>query len=156
MTTDEQAVSVGVVHELEPDQVNRLCGILEEFWDNSGFEGVFRPGTFLTVMRHSLIEGSGIVIVWERDGKIGAAIGGGVLPCPFTLETIAMEQFFYATPEARGHALTLLSQFERAAEKRGAKRILMVHLHNEFGDRIAKWYERRGYKLLESTYQKVL
>ena len=82
------------------------------------------------------------------------AIGGTIVRDLNDHEIIAVEQFWFVTSEARGHGLRLLDEFDKVARFRGAKRVLVGHIHAGRTDLWQRILERKGFSLLESHYIK--
>jgi GNAT superfamily N-acetyltransferase len=72
----------------------------------------------------------------------------------FSPHKTATEIGWYVSPDERGKEAgkQLLEAFEYWAQKVGCKYITMISLD----DRVGKFYEKKGYSLLERAYMKVL
>jgi GNAT superfamily N-acetyltransferase len=100
---------------------------------------------------------SGILFVSEQDGEVQGMIGGFLAPFPYVQEIIiGQELFWWVDPSARGHGLDLLDTFETEARARGAWIVAMSLMEQMRGDVLSRLYERRGYRLLERSFMKVL
>lgn len=85
------------------------------------------------------------------------AIGGVCTSDLNTGETVAIEQFWYVDPEARGKGLMLLEAFEDWAMSKGAIRAIIGHIWDE--DRGEAWkrlFAMKHYTPLEIHYYKEL
>ena len=89
-----------------------------------------------------------VVIMHGDDGFLA----GSILPFRFGPYLTASEIAWWVNPEKRNTRIgtELLEAFEYWAEKSGATFINMVSLDDEVG----KYYEKKGYKLLERAYIK--
>ena len=100
--------------------------------------------------------GSGIMFVIEKDGKIVGGIGGLIGPDLHSPRMIAVETFWFVLPEYRGKGFKLLNEFEKWADEKKADAVAMVHLVDCHPDILEKIYKRKGYQLIENHYLKVL
>ena len=110
---------------------------------------------FWTVM---LTEGFGVVFLLEQEGVIQGAIGGLAMDDPYNGEMVASEAFWWVLPEYRGGIGSgrLYKAFETWAVELCCSEIRMVHLEVSMPERMAKFYERNGYTLMETHYSKPL
>lgn len=142
---------------LHEDEVSKLIPLGRLFFAESGSAGEFNPPHFASAWASSIAARTGFVLVNECDGSVVAALGAAIWRCPLTGDTISAENFYYSLPNHRTAAnIRLLRDYEQVAKARGAKRVWMVHLKNEAGERIGDLYTRRGYKPRESLYEKIL
>lgn len=84
-------------------------------------------------------------------GLIAGSIGPNLL-CPHL--KVATEANFYVSPEHRGkYSFKLVDAFEHWAKLLGAHIVLMANFGNATLDKL---YKRKGYKLVEHSFIKVL
>lgn len=97
----------------------------------------------------------GIIVLYLVDDKPVGFIGGVLSKMITSKDPIATEVMWYVSPSARGSrkSLALKEAFEYWAKRVGAKMIAMSTLAD---DKIERYYERTGYKLMEKTYLKVI
>jgi hypothetical protein len=146
-----------VLRLLRSNELPKLVEVLEAFYAESGRPGAFSLEAFSALWVPLIDSGAGQIIVCEAKGRVVGAFGAVFSADPFNGELVAMEQFWYCLPEARGAVgLRLFKQFEAIATLKQAKRILMVHLSNLKAGPLQKLYERSGYKMIESNYEKVI
>lgn len=105
----------------------------------------------------SLLEGDqtkGIIILAMEDDKPVGLIAASAIEMLFNTELIAQEVMYWVEPEYRRgrHALELLNAFEFWAKKVGCAYTMMSLVETEQADKVAKLYERRGYKARERGY----
>jgi|DEB0MinimDraft_10_1074344.scaffolds.fasta_scaffold01020_2 hypothetical protein len=89
---------------------------------------------------------NGIMIRSDRG-----IIGGLVFPLFMSGETVAQEFFWYSEGK---DGKELLEAFEDAAKEKGATKIIMVSLHNEYQSKIDKIYTDLGYIESEKSFIK--
>jgi len=102
-----------------------------------------------------VMHGSGKILLYENDeGEVVGLLGFAVFPHYFTGQLTANEIMWYMLPEERagGGALKLLWEAEKLAKKMGA--IYMGFTAPD--EKVAKLYERFGYKQIEVSFMKVL
>tara|TARA_R110000868_G_scaffold187432_1_gene429951 strand:+ start:315 stop:776 length:462 start_codon:yes stop_codon:yes gene_type:complete len=102
--------------------------------------------------------GYGSIFLLEQEGVIQGLIGGLATPDPYHGGMVASEAFWWVLPEYRGGigAGRLYKAFETWAVEQCAEEIRMVHLEASMPERLAKFYERNGYTLMETHYSKPL
>lgn len=92
------------------------------------------------------------ILVSEKDGAIVGMFCVMVAPHPFSGELTGGDLFWWVEPAHRGNGVRLMTTAEQWAKDRGATRFQMVAPN----DRVADFYETRGYTKLEATYQRSL
>ena len=92
------------------------------------------------------------MIVLEAEGVIQGFIFGFITEPFFSEELILQEMAFYCHPGYAG--FKLLDALESEARLRGLKRIA-VGCKPDFCD-LSRYYERKGYRLLEESFIKEL
>lgn len=147
-----------MIRALSLDELDhKIPSVGAAFFKEAGLPGVFNAHTYTRMWRGLYEAGTGIIYEAESDGKACGWIGGVVVPEHLTGESIGMETFWYALPEHRGlGAIKLLKRFEQWVKERGANRLWMVHLTKINPDKMACFYKRSGYDLLEHFYMKNL
>lgn len=112
------------------------------------------PDTLVSFMRS--LAGLETAAMWvaESDGRLVGMVAGWVFQHPFSGQPIASELVWWVEPEARGTVgIRLLDAFETWAKKRGATGIQMIAPESSS---IGALYERRGYRRVETLYQRVM
>lgn len=138
------------------DQLDEISHRGLQFYKEAGIPGSFIPEVWHRTWVKLLNSGSGFILGIQKDGVWVAAIGGVVFPDINDGDMILTECFWFAFPEARGHALRLVKDFEEQGRFMGAKRAIMVHLHSINAEVLSKVYQRMGYQPLEMHYIKDL
>jgi ribosomal protein S18 acetylase RimI-like enzyme len=100
----------------------------------------------------------GLEIAYIVNNEAAGIIGGCIVPCLFTGDSIAVEQYWYVLPEFRKGrlGLSLLSAFESEVKRRGAKRCYIGNLAALNNDKMKRLYKLLGYKELETHFVKPL
>ena len=98
------------------------------------------------------------IFVLCADDEIVGMLIGFVTPCFFSSVLQAVEITWYIAPEHRGSkmAISMIEDYERWAEDRGAICANLMNLEVLKGDKVARFYGRLGYKLVENTFMKEL
>ena len=112
-------------------------------------------GTIKSIKENFKLNDNIILIEKEKKGLIL----GIVYPYIFNPQIlIAQELGWWVEPEYRGTTVgvRLLKEFELQARKKGANKIIMASLHNEYKDKLASIYNKLGYAPLEYMYIKDL
>jgi hypothetical protein len=100
--------------------------------------------------------GIGVMLYIEDNGEVIGAIAGLKAPDIHFPRVIAIETFWYVTPEHSGIGLRLWKAFEDWGKGNGCSHIAMIHLADSYPESLEKWYIRRGYKLMEKHYIKAV
>lgn len=113
---------------------------------------VIDPEKLAETIRLLLANPAGTILVAEKDGAVKGMIAMASHSHPFSGETIACEVVWWVDPDARGDGIRLLKAAEDWGRDIGAKRIQMIAPDL----RVAQTYERLGYELIESSFQRSL
>ena len=139
--------------------VPRLVAMGEDFhsYMNCPEMGPYSP-VFASRTAETLINGDdGIFLAAEdEDGRVGGMVAGMVFPVYMTGWLISQEFMWWVDDTHKGYGKRLLKAFEEEAKARGARAMVMLALHSRDSDRIAKVYERAGYRPSEHTFIKEL
>lgn len=100
----------------------------------------------------------GVIFLLEKEGVIQGVIGGLATPDPYHGGMVASEAFWWVLPEYRGGigAGRLYKAFETWAVEQCCEEIRMIHLEVSMPERLAKFYERNEYSVMETHYSKQL
>jgi GNAT superfamily N-acetyltransferase len=103
---------------------------------------------------------TGYAKLWvaEVGGVVVGAIGGVQHPHMFNGQPSVMEAFWFVNKDHRNGliAIRLLRSLERWAMELNAQNLIMAHLESLNPDRLGEFYEKQGYKRLETHYAKTL
>lgn len=145
-----------MIRLLAAEEAARLLPCGRAFWKEAGFLGDLHEERFVRAIASGISGGYRLVLVMEEGENLVATLGAVLAECDYTGDLLAIENFYYALPQARGHAKAMMREFERLSKERGAKRIWMVHLASLSPERMARWYERLGYRPREIAYEKAI
>lgn len=119
--------------------------------------GNYSPEAFERLWSALFDQGIALFLVAEQDGEVVGAFGAAIHEDYLNSEKTASEMFWVVLPEARGTiGLKLFNAFEAEAAKRDVSRIMMIHLSNLTPESLRKLYVRRGYREVETVYEKIL
>lgn len=117
----------------------------------------FNSQIFIQTMKEYMAKRLGIVLCSHEDFELTGAIAAAIYPNVFDGEKCASELFWYVWPgAAKGTGTCLIDAFEKWALSRGATRITMAYMLHNQPERLAHFYERRGYQPFETHYVKVV
>lgn len=85
-----------------------------------------------------------------KEGVIIGALAGSVVFNPQFGQLIYQELVWYVDEKHRGEGLRLLKHLEEWCKETGVKKIIMAFMHNSMPDRLYEFYQRKGYKPLET------
>lgn len=136
-----------------------LLRVLENFYVNSPFSNLVDfDRSIASVSAQKIIEGpkeDGIVLLYLKDGIVKGVLAGLAHQMFFSRDRVATELCWWVDEDARGRdSLELIEAYEFWAEKVGCTITTMANLTGETGERLDKYYKRRGYTPLETAYGK--
>jgi GNAT superfamily N-acetyltransferase len=143
------------IHDVRSELGQALC---EAFAGESMIELEFNYDHFSSTFQQLMDTGFAKLWVAEVGGDVVGAIGGVQFPHLFNGKPSVMESFWYVHPDHRHGliAMRLLRSLERWAGEIKAQHIIMAHLDTLNPERIGEFYEKQGYKRLETHYAKAL
>ena len=127
-----------------------LLGMAERFLAGESYRGViaFVPERLENLFRQLGSSEATLLLVAEHGGQIVGMIAFAVYPHPFSGEIVGGEVFWWS--ERRGAGGALLEAAEMWARQRGAQILQMVAPTETVG----RIYQKRGYRLIESNWQR--
>jgi len=151
------------IHQISPDDIRRIG---ESFFMEGGIPGKFNTAHFITSLDAMVKSKLGAVWVATDNQRVEGVMGGIAYPDLYTGAKCALETFWYVMPEQRSGSLIirLLNEFERWATEENCQRIhiscltgwLSKKSNSSTAEQIAKFFERLGYKPIETLYIKTL
>ena len=141
---------------LEPQDIPKLVPLAHEFIAESGGDIPFKPEHFIKTWGDIYAADSGSIIKIEKDGEIIGALGFLVYPDILSGELKSTEAFWFVKKEYRGVGIELLNEFERISKSIGVKRIMMIHLKNLMPEKVKAIYLKKGYREVETQYERVI
>ena len=145
------------VRPINAEEVEKLEPLIAAFFAEGHIEAEFDPKYSARTLRSLLAGGSGIAFVAEVDGKLVGLIAGVIHPDMTSGIPCAGEWCWFVAKEYRGLVgLKLLAAYEAEAERRGARKLVMLHLMNEDGEKVAEVLKRRGYIPREQLFMRTL
>lgn len=123
-----------------------------KFIETTGYTDYYDKDTISRLIEHILTSPNetNIILLHGEDGMLA----GMTTPFVFGTQTVATEIGWWVEPDKRKSSIgsELLEAFEFWAKKVGASFVSMGSLDDSLG----KFYEKRGYKLYERAYMKVI
>lgn len=141
---------------LQIHEIKKLLPLAHEFIVESGEDIPFDDDHFVTTWGHIYGTQTGSIIVLRKGDEIVGALGFLVYKDILSGELKATEAFWFVRKGFRGVGVTLLEQYEEICEKMKVKRVMMVHLKNLMPEKLKSIYQSRGYREIETQYEKVM
>lgn len=138
------------------EDLPRCSQSAQEFYESAPSLGSFELDRFITMWTMLLGNGSGVIFLLLDGEVIVGAIGGVAYPDTYTANLMATEFFWFVGKASRGQGVRLYRLFEQWARDRGCAQIRMVHLLDLMPEKVARFYDRAGFKPLEVHYAKEL
>jgi len=95
-------------------------------------------------------------LIMEKDGKVIGCLGGCITSGMVSTDKVFEELVWFVSKEYRKYGIKLLRELEKKCKEWGVKQILMVCLGNLQYSKMSDFYQREGFKLLESHFIKNL
>jgi hypothetical protein len=114
---------------------------------------------YVTQWNHFINNNIGVIFLLEdQTSAVLGGIGGLMHPDLLTGRKTAVELFWYIKEEHRRGTwpVRLLKEFEAWAKAGHCYDVAMIHMECSMPDRLKEFYGRRGYRLFETMYRKVL
>ena len=143
-----------ILHLNKVDAV-QVCELGKKFYGVTGLDGEFRGGTFVDFWNGFLAHGQSAMWVYRENKIIVGTIGVNLTMSLFDGKVIADEAFWFVNPEHRGTAgVRLFFEMIKWSKESGAGRILMGKMLkiSEENDNVGRFYERQGFKPLQTQY----
>lgn len=143
----------------ELEDLPGLLNVIKNFFDNSPFNGLteFNPSIASDTAKR-ILQGpkeNGIILLYLKDGVVKGVLAGLAHELFFSADKVATELCWWVDEDARGRdSLELIEAYEFWAEKVGCSIVSMANLTGTTGERLDKYYKRRGYTPLETAYGK--
>lgn len=141
---------------LNPHEIEKLIPLAKDFIAESGQDIPFDPDHFTDTWKQIYATGTGSIIKYEKDGVIVGALGFLIYKDILSGELKSTETFWFVKKEFRGVGLLLLDEFEKVSKKMGVKRIMMAHLKNLMPEKIKSIYLKKGFKEVETQYERCI
>lgn len=143
--------SMTSIRKLEPYEVALLLPGARAFFHEGHIDGQLNEAHFVKQLTAQIENGVGVCFTADFRGAIAAVFYLDLA----TAELCCMEYFWYVHAEERGSiGVRLLAALEAECERRGVRRLLMMHMVHEASERFDHLYRKRGYVHKEQLYVK--
>jgi hypothetical protein len=142
-----------------PSDLSALIELGEEFYNASGYESYLPLDKAHTAksLRKMIHSPQASVLVYETSLGILGSVGLATMPSYFSKNIIAIEQFIWVQPQARGKMLELLiPALEDEARRLNCTVLTLIALENLRPKAVGRLYENKGYVRMENAYIKRL
>lgn len=144
------------IRQLKPDEVGVIREGTFSFFEAAQL-GTLEWDVWEANWRRLLENGRAVILAqWGADGIFNGALGAVIAPDLASHETVAIECFWYMLPDRRGNGIALLKAYENWARAMGCARVGIANLAHVNAERMAKLYQRMGYKPIDVNFQKRL
>jgi GNAT superfamily N-acetyltransferase len=138
-------------------EIDKLTEGAREFFSESDiFRGEFNIDYFKDFWFKAYDLGIGIIfILVDENDDVQGAIGGAATTDCITGILASTEAFWYVRKGYRGKfGIILLNKYEQWAKSLGCKKIRMAHLVDLMPAKLKQFYEKRGYRKIETIFEK--
>lgn len=146
-----------MIRQATIEDLPKMERVAREFEKTSAFIDKINFDTFIRSWESFLGNGIGVIFaVVEDSGDIIGAIGGVSYPDIHSGALVASEFFWFIRHDKRGDGLRLFHKFQEWAKQKGCKTIRMCHMIDSMPKKLAKVYDRLGFRAAEIHYTKEL
>jgi GNAT superfamily N-acetyltransferase len=141
----------------EPQDISQLFLLSLGFIEESGYGLTPNPEKIVKLIRSFMNDADKILLVIE-DKEIVGMLGASVTESYFSNDRIAQELVWFVDPKYRGHrdSIKLIDAYERWAKMSKCSVIQLSTILDLVEGKVEKFYNRRGYKRVESAFIKEL
>jgi len=86
------------------------------------------------------------------DGKAQGVLAGKEVETPSGVENVWHEVVWYVSKNCRRYGIKMLKIIIEKVRDQGYKHMVMCHMHNGKTEKLARLYERLGFKPMETHY----
>ena len=94
------------------------------------------------------------MVLENKDDKIIGLLAGKIINEPTNNSKVFQEIIWYTAKAYRRHGLSLLKEMENWCRDKGIMAMIMVRMGNSMPEKVARFYERIGYRHMECHYLK--
>ncbi len=94
------------------------------------------------------------LVLENGNGNLIGLLAGKIINEPMSGAKIFQEVVWYVLKAHRKYGLLLIKAMENRLKDEGIKAMIMVHMGNSMPEKLARLYERMGYKHLECHFFK--
>ena len=151
---DKKEFSGTGIHLLPFQDIKRLDKLGQQFFDEYQVPGTFQFETFVRHWETLYSQGLGFILASEKNHDLIGVIGGLITPECTSGRRVATELFWFVDHEKRNDSdgIRLFKAFEKECIQRGVQEIRVGRGAGH--DRLHTFYEKKGYRYLESMYLK--
>ena len=151
-------VDNGTIRMLKADEVDKALPLALAFQSSSGLctGDNDAQSNWGEIWKVTIETCTGGIIAYEVDDQVVGVMCFLVGVSPLDGKPQLTESMWYMKKDHRGRGTHLLAAAEELATSLGCERIVMTHLADAKGGRIAKVFKRRGFRPMETSYLKEL
>lgn len=139
----------------ETEDAQALCRMGHAFYKEAGLPGSFSEEHFINFWQQALNEERGVLLIADAGGGAVGTIAALLYADPNNGELVAQEMFWWVDPEHRdAESGNLMDAYEGWARSVGAKRIVVSAIHGMRERCLERYYEKRGYRPVETNFVK--
>ena len=140
--------------KMQDSDYNGVMQLIHEFYEDYLEE--FGSSINIDVLTKTFDKLKDSSFIVEEDHKVVGLLGGRIVTDELSDEKTYAEVMWFMSKYHRKYGLKLLYFVEDWVRAQGMKRMMMVHLCNEEGEKLLDFYTRLGYTPMEMHYIKQL
>lgn len=145
-----------MIRELTASELPLLYRVGHEFFREAKLPGKFVESVFLKNFTNLINAGAAHCFGAFKDENLVGALGCITWKDLYDDEKTSVESFWYVFEEHRGQGVRLMKFYEKWAQKNGIRRCMMGCISGLHDVELGDFYERSGYRRLETTFVRVL
>jgi len=147
------------VRRAEPNDLHDCIYIGKKFATEAGYSSLkVNVEKAEATFWNSIERDDVLLLIVESEGQVVGLFLAMLAPAFFTDQLLGVELMWYVLPEYRGKLgdtpIRVLDEYEKWAKAGGATMINMVNIDLLNGEKVAKIYKSKGYRLAENTFVK--
>jgi GNAT superfamily N-acetyltransferase len=136
------------------DDIKQITDLISEFFKQDGVDFKFNRKQCEQFVRTSVDDK--ISFVADKDKKIIGIIAGQVMVPPGSDDKVFHELVWFVLPEYRRYSIKLFNSIIQFCRINDIKYMIFNHITNSVGEKVERFYQKKGFKLLEQHYIKTI
>ena len=145
------------VTKIEESVEEAMSTLGKSFYKQAGLPGTFNAEVFIPFWKKCFDAGIAAQWIYLDKGEVVGTLGMLLIMSPFTGETVAEETFWFVDQNHRStHGIRLFNCAEKWANDLKCHTMRVGYLNNLGAEKLHRFYERRGFTLLQTQFVKQL
>lgn len=143
-----------IIRRPEYGDIKQITDLISHFFKQDGVDFKFDRKQCEQFVRASIDDK--IAFVADKDKKIIGIIAGQVMVPPGSDDKVFHELVWFVLPEYRRYGIKLFNRIEQFCQTNDIKHMIFIHIINSVSEKVERFYQKKGFKLLEQHYIKTI